>query len=89
MSQPVGIVTFFSSQHAIQGESVLKSMGFQVELVPGPKDISPNCGVALQCPLPDLAAAETALRENGVKYEAGHRYAPSRPKSLLQKLLGG
>jgi len=79
LSQPVGIVTFFSSQHAIQGESVLKNLGFRMELVPGPKDISPNCGVALQCPFPDLAAVEKVLRENGVKYEAGHRYAPAGP----------
>ena len=43
-----GLVTFFASHHAIRAEKVLKQHGFAVCLVPGPRDISPNCGVALQ-----------------------------------------
>lgn len=88
LSEPCGIVTFFSSQHAVQAEKVLKRAGLSVELIPGPKDISPNCGVALKCDRRDLARAEALLREGGVRYEAGHLYAFAAAKSLLDKLLG-
>jgi hypothetical protein len=88
MAELCGIVTFFSSQHAVHAEKVLKRAGFAVELIPGPKDISPNCGVALRCAGDDLAAVEAALISAAVKYEAGHRYELAGPKSLLDKLLG-
>ncbi len=88
LSEPCGIITFFSSQHAVQAEKVLKRSGLSVELIPGPKDISPNCGVALKCALRDLAAAEARLREAGIRYEAGHSYVLVASKSLLDKLLG-
>jgi hypothetical protein len=88
MGDPWGIVTFFSSQHAIQAEKAAKDSGFTVELIPGPKDISPNCGVALRCACGDLPAVESLLKERGVKYEAGHLYRPPAEKSLLDKLLG-
>jgi hypothetical protein len=88
VSERCGIVTFFSSQHAVQAEAVLKRAGLAVELIPGPKDISPNCGVALKCDLGDLAAVETLLSEGGVRYEAGHSYLLTASKSLLDKLLG-
>lgn len=89
MSETWGIVTFFSSQHAIQAEKAAKRGGFAVELIPGPKDISPNCGVALRCASCDLAAVEALLKARGVKYEAGHLCGPpAADKSLLDKLLG-
>ena len=43
----IGVVTFFSSQHAIRAEETLKEKGYEVSLMAGPKEISPNCGVAL------------------------------------------
>lgn len=88
MSEPWGIVTFFSSQHAIQAEKAAKQGGFAVELIPGPKDISANCGVALRCGCGELAAVEALLKACGVTYEAGHLYRPPAEKPLLDKLLG-
>lgn len=88
MSERCGIITFFSSQHAVRAEKLLKAAGYSVELVPGPKDISPNCGVAIKCLPADLPTAEALLAAGGVKYEAGHEYAPAGGKSLLDRLLG-
>ena len=82
-----GIVTFFSSHHAVQAESVLKAAGYEVLLIPGPKDISPNCGVALQFNYEEKDAVEDVLKEKKVKYEAVHLYKKTK-KSLLDKILG-
>ncbi len=71
-----GLISFFASHHAIRAEAVLKRNGLAAQLIPGPKDLSPNCGVALRF--------EYALRENvlamlaakSVKIDGIHFYRP-------------
>ena len=71
-----GLISFFASHHAIRAEAVLKRNGLAAQLVPGPKDLSPNCGVALRF--------EYALRENvlallaakNVRIDGVHFYRP-------------
>ena len=71
-----GLISFFASHHAIRAEAVLKRNGFAAQLIPGPKDLSPNCGVALRF--------EYALRENvlamlaakSVRIDGVHLYRP-------------
>ncbi len=43
-----GLVSFVSSHYAIRANTVLKRVGVKSELIPGPKELSPNCGVALR-----------------------------------------
>lgn len=84
----VGVVTFFSSQHAIHAQEVLERAGYTVSLIPGPKEISPNCGVALRFEQQYKDAVEAALKADNVLFEAVHLYAEPKEKSLLKKLLG-
>jgi hypothetical protein len=71
-----GLISFFASHHAIRAETVLKRNGLAAQLIPGPKDLSPNCGVALRF--------EYALRENvlallaakSVRIDGVHFYRP-------------
>jgi putative Se/S carrier protein len=71
-----GLISFFASHHAIRAEAVLKRNGLVAQLIPGPKDLSPNCGVALRF--------EYALRENvlallaakNVRIDGVHFYRP-------------
>ncbi|MGF7186279.1 hypothetical protein GGQ84_002375 [Desulfitispora alkaliphila] len=88
-SNQVGVVTFYSSYHAVQAEKVLKTKGFDVKSIPGPKDISPNCGVALQFNYEEKDLIEQSLIDKNVTYEALHLYQkPKEKKSLLDKFLG-
>ena len=85
----IGIVTFFSSNHAMQGEKVLKKEGFDVQLIPGPKEISPNCGVALQFNYGEKEKIAEILAKKKVKIEAIHSYhKPQEKKSLFGKFWG-
>lgn len=71
-----GLISFFASHHAIRAEAVLRRNGLAAQLIPGPKDLSPNCGVALRF--------EYALRENvlallaakSVRIDGVHFYRP-------------
>lgn len=69
-----GVLTFFGSHHALRAESVLKKAGFPVRLIPGPREISPNCGVALRFSYDRREEALTTLKAGSVQYEAVHHY---------------
>jgi hypothetical protein len=69
-----GLVTFFASHHAMRAEKMLKNAGYRVALVPGPREISANCGVALQFEYDRADAVAALLRQSKVQFEAIHRY---------------
>lgn len=88
MGERNGIITFYSSSHAIHAEKVLKTDGFNAILIPGPKEISPNCGVALQYDYELTTAVQNSLNRAGVTYEAFHEYTVKQQKSLMDRLRG-
>jgi hypothetical protein len=67
-----GLITFYSSHHALRAEKILKQHGLNVLLVPGPREISPNCGVALQFEYRLHPSVKTILVSNHVCFEAFH-----------------
>ena len=71
-----GLVTFFASHHAIRAEKVLGSVEFEVELIPGPKELSPNCGVALRIEYDQRDDVRTHLDDKKVQVDDIIRYRP-------------
>jgi hypothetical protein len=69
-----GVMTFFGSHHALRSERVLKDAGFPVRLIPGPREISPNCGVALRFPYERRDEVVGVLERNSVQFESVHHY---------------
>ena len=69
-----GVVTFFGSHHALRAEKVLLAAGFRAVLVPGPREISPNCGVALRFDFQAGEQVAAILEEGLVRYEALHHH---------------
>jgi len=71
-----GLVTFFASHHAIRAEKVLESVEFEVELIPGPKELSPNCGVALRIEYDQRDQVRVRLDDQKVQVDEIMRYRP-------------
>ena len=69
-----GVVTFFGSHHAIRAEGVLKKNDIRAVLIPGPREISPNCGVALRFDYELRDKARSLLLEHMVHFEDIHHY---------------
>jgi hypothetical protein len=69
-----GLISFFASHYAIRAETVLKRSGFTSRLVPGPKDLSPNCGVALRFEYAHRENVLAALAAKKVQIEKVHFY---------------
>jgi hypothetical protein len=69
-----GVITFFGSTQALRSESVLKKHSKNIRLIPGPREISPNCGVALRFDYSEKEEVNTILSENSVLFENIHFY---------------
>ena len=71
-----GLISFFASHHAIRADTVLKRNGMAVKLIPGPRDLSPNCGVALRFEYALRENVVTILADKNVRIDGIHFYRP-------------
>ena len=71
-----GLVTFFASHHAIRAEKVLSKAGLHIRLIPGPKELSPNCGVALRIEFAARDTARAVLDKKKVQVDEIIQYRP-------------
>ena len=71
-----GLISFFASHHAIRAEIVLKRNRFASELIPGPKELSPNCGVALRFNFVQREDVMAILAAKKVRIDGIHFYQP-------------
>ena len=56
------LLIFQSIHHVLAAESALKAAGLRPDLVPVPKEISPECGMAITLAADERARALEALR---------------------------
>ena len=71
-----GLISFFASHHAIRAETVLRRHGHAARLVPGPRELSPNCGVALRFEYARRDEIVPLLASNRVRIDGVHLYQP-------------
>ena len=71
-----GLLTFFASHHAIRAEKMLRKAGLEARLIPGPKELSPNCGVAVRFEYAKQDEALAMLEVSHVKVDEVHEYRP-------------
>lgn len=69
-----GVVSFFASEHAMRSERTLQRAGLEARLVPGPREVSPNCGVAVAFVWEQEPDVERTLKESKIRFEAIHRF---------------
>jgi putative Se/S carrier protein len=67
-------VSFFASEHAMRGERLLQRAGLSARLVPGPREVSPNCGVAVAFVWEEEPEVERTLNDARVRFEAIHHF---------------
>ena len=71
-----GLISFWGSFHAIRAETVLTRHGLAARLIPGPKELSPNCGVALRFDYDRREHVLSLLAEKRVPVDGVHLYRP-------------
>ncbi len=71
-----GLISFFASHHAIRAEVLLTRHGHAARLVPGPRELSPNCGVALRFEHAKRDVVLALLTDHRVRIDGVHVYRP-------------
>ena len=71
-----GLISFFASHHAIRADTVLRRSGLMTQLVPGPRELSPNCGVALRFEYVQRDRVLDILAARRVRIDGVHFYRP-------------
>ena len=71
-----GLITFFASHYALRAERVLRRGGLTAKLVAGPRDLSPNCGVALRFEYAQREHALGLLDAQRVRIDGVHEFVP-------------
>lgn len=71
-----GLLTFSASHHAIRADKVLTAAGMTTRLVPGPKDLSPNCGTAVRFEHDRRDLALEVLSAKNVEIDSVMEYRP-------------
>lgn len=66
------VVLFHSTAHAIRAEKVLVQVGLQIKMIPTPRQLSSNCGMALRFDRVDEKLVAKTLREKKVPINGIH-----------------
>jgi len=61
-----GVVLFLSSAHAVRAEKVLQEAGIRTKLIPTPRQLSSDCGMALRFERADRDRLVAVLAESHV-----------------------
>jgi hypothetical protein len=66
------VVLFHSTAHAMRAEKVLQRTGFKIKMIPTPRQLSSDCGMALRFGRADKEHVSATLAEHGVPTNGIH-----------------
>jgi uncharacterized SAM-binding protein YcdF (DUF218 family) len=66
------VVLFHSTAHALRAEKVLSQAGFKIKMIPTPRQLSSDCGMALRFSHVDSERVAAVLAENRVPTNGIH-----------------
>lgn len=68
-----GVVLFNTTSAAIRSEKVLQKEPFNVKLIPTPRELSSDCGIAIRFDWSEAEDVRTLLDSAGVEIEGIHQ----------------
>jgi hypothetical protein len=78
-----GILIFHSIHKVMRAEKVLKTAGFDVRLMPVPRDLSSDCGLSLCFPFERMQQVVEELDADGCPAAELHRLSAGRYDRIL------
>ena len=67
-----GVVLVHTTSAALRGEKILQQAGLTVKLIPVPRELSSDCGIALRFLWEEREAVEEALDAAGLEIAGVH-----------------
>ena len=78
-----GVLIFHSIHKVMRAEKVLKSAGFDVRLMPVPRELSSDCGLSLCFPFESMQEVVGELEGDGCPAVELHRRVAGRYERIL------
>jgi hypothetical protein len=72
-----GVILFYTTSSAMRAERVLDREGYSVELIPTPRELSSDCGIALRFGWDQHQQVESAVNQAGIEISGIHRLGTS------------
>jgi hypothetical protein len=72
MTPDTSVATFFTTHAALRAEGLLKQAGIPGRLIPAPRDLSPDCTVALAFPAWQKDRVQAILSDGGIEASGIH-----------------
>jgi len=69
LTEDYGVVLFYSTSLAIRAEKLAKEAGLNVKLIPTPRHLSSDCGLAMRFSNGDEQALVRALTKGKLEYD--------------------
>jgi hypothetical protein len=66
------VITFPSTHYALKAEKAFKKHSIEVKLIPVPRHISSDCGIALEFDCPDKEQISQIIRKSALIIEGIH-----------------
>jgi len=82
-----GLITFKSTNYALQGEEVFKDNKFTFKTIPTPRDVSTSCGLSLLFLLDDIDKVKELIDNGQISIDGIYRYTKSIKGSIAEKIL--
>ncbi len=82
-----GLITFKSTQFALQGESIFKEEEIDFKTIPTPREVSHSCGLALLFAIDDLEDVEALIENKKIEIENLYRYFKEKHRGRAEKII--
>lgn len=81
-----GVITFKSTHHAIQGESILKKEDVKFRTIPTPREVSTSCGLAVKFDLEIYNQIIDIIEEKKMNIDSVYKIIKEEKESYSEKL---
>lgn len=68
-----GVILFHTTSSAIRAEKIVQKAGYECKLIPTPRELSSDCGIALRFAWGDADGVKGCLDEAGVEFASEYR----------------
>ena len=82
-----GLITFKSTQFALQGEALFKEEEIIFKTIPTPREVSHSCGLALLFAIDDLENVKELIEDKKIEVENLYKYFKEKHRGRAEKII--
>jgi hypothetical protein len=80
------VITFHSTNFAMQTESYLKSNGIKQQIIPTPREITLSCGLSIRTPIENKDGILDLIKENKITIKKVYKLSGSGKDRIIEEI---